>query len=356
MPGGMGGIGGMIGGMLGGGGGMGGMGGMGGPGGGMGGMMGGMNGQNQNNQNTQNMQTNTSDVYDVDRWKRSDDIDQGTNTSAVKMVRDAWEQEDAKKKEKSLRRKSNRKMTGIFAKKRKKEETEAVEKAMERPAGGTVHTPEMKLAEHNIKSVDRQNAEAEAARAAALAAAMEAERLRQAAEKPFNYLGLTSRSSIEPFFTSNPVNSLTLAVDSLAFGSLTLNQTTRTAVAGMPSAMALQHMAASGMTGLPGAAGLAGAPGLPGAAEAPGTPGAAGTSAAGFTGIPAQAGTADASYMPQGTLVGGTIQTPGAMLTMSGAPEHAAKSRNLISSQTGTGYMDMVYANRQKQKYDVRIT
>jgi len=365
MPGGMGGMGGMIGGMLGGGGG-----GMG----GMGGMMGGMNGQNQNgqnNQNTQNTQTNTSDVYDVDRWKRSDGIDQGTDTSAVKMVRDAWEQEDAKKKEKALRRKSNRKMTGIFAKKRKKEETEAVEKAMERPAGGTVHTPEMKLAEHNIKSVKQQTAEEEAARAAALAAAMEAERLRQASIKPFNYLGLTTPSAIEPFFTSNPVNSLTLAVDNLAFGSLTLNQTTRTAVAGMPSSMAAVHMAGlstpngagtAGMYG--GAVGGAGAPGMPGmtasatgstgGAGTAGTPGAAaGIPMAGAAGMPAQAG---ASYMPQAALVGGTIQTPGAMLTMSGAPEHAAKSRNLISSQTGTGYMDMVYANRQKQKYDVRIT
>ncbi len=353
MPGGMGGIGGMIGGMGGSGGGGGMIGGMGGSGG-----MGGMNGQNQNsrnNQNTQNTQDNTSDVYDVDRWKRSDGIDQGTDTSVVKMVRDAWEQEDAKKKEKALRKKSNRKMTGIFAKKRKKEETEAVEKAMERPAGGTIHTPEMKLAEHNIRSVKQQDAEAEAARAAALAAAAEAQRLRRAAEKPFNYLGLTTPSSIEPFFTSNPVNSLSLAVDNLAFESLTLNQTAGPVSAGMPGMAAEQRMVASGLSGYAGTAGYAG---MPDYAETSGYTGVTGTpgTAAGVADSPAQAGSVNASSVPQGTLVGGTVQTPGAMLTMTGAPEQAAKSRNLISSQAGSGYMDMVYANRQRQKYDVRIT
>ncbi|MCD7981337.1 MAG: hypothetical protein LUF32_03320 [Clostridiales bacterium] len=373
MPGGMGGIGGMIGGMLGGGGGMGGMmggggGGMGGPSGGMGGMMGGMNGQNnqnnQNGQNTQSTDANTSDVYDVDRWKRSDGIDQGTDTSTVKMVRDAWEQEESKKKEKSLRRKSNRKTTGILAKRRTKKEQEELENQIEHPKAGTIKTPEMKLAEHNIKSAEQQREEEAAARAAAQAAAIEAARARLRAEKPYNYLGLTAPSAIEPFFTSNPVNSLSLAVDQLAFGSLTLNQTSQSAIAGMPSALAMQYAAMPGavLTGsVPGAAGLPGTAGVPGAAAGAAAAGAIpGAAAAGVPGaipgaVPGMAAGA-AAGMPQAALVGGTIQTPGAMLTMTGAPEHAAKSRNLISSNTGTGYMDMVYANRERQKYDVRIT
>ncbi len=323
--------------------------------GGIGGMMGGMNGQNnQNAQNTQSTDANTSDVYDVDRWKRSDGIDQRTDTSAVKMVRDAWEQEETKKKEKSLRRKSNRKTTGLFAKRRTKKEQEELEAQLEHPKAGTIKTPEMKLAEHNIKSAEQQRAEEEAARAAAQAAAIAAARARLRAEKPYNYLGLTSPSAIEPFFTSNPVNSLSLAVDQLAFGSLTLNQTSRSPVAGMPSALAMQYAAMPGdvLTGsVPGAAGVPGA----NAAGAVSGAAAAGVPHAIPGAVPGMSAGA-AAGMPQAALVGGTIQTPGAMLTMTGAPEHAAKSRNLISSNTGTGYMDMVYANRERQKYDVRIT
>lgn len=211
MPGG--GIGGIVGGLVGGMGGPGGMGGMGGMG-----RMAGMNGQNQ--MNAGNMQPNGADLYDVDRWKRADGMD--APTSNVQMVRDAWDRKDAEKKEKSLLKKSRNKIGSLLQKKKNSTEQETAEIPEARPAGGTIHTAEMKKAERNLMT-EKEEKQANAQRQPEPASMLK----RQAESKdrkPYNYLGLQTPSSIEDFFTSNPLNSVILAVDSLSMGVLGMNQ------------------------------------------------------------------------------------------------------------------------------------
>ncbi len=202
-------------------GGMGGMGGMGGPGRMMGSGMSGMNGQNMSN--PQAGQSGTYDVYDVDRWKRADGMD--ATATNVEMVRDAWDRKEAEKKaakkEKSLLKRSKRKTTGIFAKKERKAEEEAVAAEMERPRTGTIHTSEMKKAEHNIESVE-MDPSAAAVSDAAIPTSLQNDQY--TFSKKYNYLGLETPSRIESFMTSNPLNSVILAVDSLSLGLLTQNQ------------------------------------------------------------------------------------------------------------------------------------
>ncbi|MCD8332389.1 MAG: hypothetical protein LUB63_07710, partial [Oscillospiraceae bacterium] len=211
MPGGMGGLGGMLGGLLGGGGGPGG--GMG----GMGGMMGGMNrNSQQNQQTTQTTSTETSDVYDVDRWKRADGMDDVESKTNVQQVRDAWDRETEEKKKNSLLTK----LKARFSKKKKEEEPPK--------RNGTITMPEAKKAQKRINN-GKDDLPGEAPDyippAAPVAAVPSAAAAVVAAERrPVNYLGLTCYSDLDGFFTANPVNSAILAVDSLALGSLTLNQ------------------------------------------------------------------------------------------------------------------------------------
>ncbi len=204
MPGGMGGLGGMLGGLMGGGG----------PGGGMGGMMGGMNrNSQQNQQTTQTASAETSDVYDVDRWKRADGMDDVESKTNVQQVRDAWDRETEEKKKNSLLTK----LKTRFQKKKKEEEPPR--------RNGTITMPEAKKAQKRINN-GRDDLPGEAPDYVSPAAPVTAIPRAVPAEerRPVNYLGLTCYSDLDGFFTANPVNSAILAVDSLALGALTLNQ------------------------------------------------------------------------------------------------------------------------------------
>lgn len=271
MPGGMmGGMGGLLGGLMGGRGGMGGMGGMG----------GGMN--SQQNQNTQQQGTVTvSDVYDVDRWKRADGMDSVENKTNVQQVRDAWDREAEEKKKKSLLTK----IKSIFRK--KQPETPPV-------VNGTVTTPEMKKAQKRINN----GKEPEQPIAAPVVTVVpDWERLDK------NYLGLFAHSDIDSFFTANPVNSAILAVDSLAFGSLTLNQVN------VPSVTVVSVPAPASVTDS--------AP--TGAAQEPAA-------------IPAQG------------------QPP-----VNPVPSAVGPGRNLIAQRAGTDFMGAFHESREQRKYEVKI-
>lgn len=307
MPGG--GIGGIIGGLvggMGGPGGMGGMGGMGGPGGmgGMGGMTRMANPNGQNQANAGNMQMGEADVYDVDRWKRADGMD--APTSNVQMVRDAWDRKDAEKKEKSLLNKSKNKVGKLLSKKKSSEEHETTIPET-RPVGGTIHTAEMKKAERNLMTEEEQKqADAEARKAAA---ALLQRQVMPAERKPYNYLGLQTPSQIESFFTSNPLNSVILAVDNLSMGVLSLNQVQATAGRDnlSPGEIAGRQMMSRENTEESPVVGAAGAD------------------------------------------MGRNVNARSLSGMQSGV------KGNLIAQQAGTDYMNMVRENRENKKYDVHI-
>ncbi len=268
MPGGMGGMGGLAGMLLGGGGGMGGL------GGGMPGM-GGMGGMGQSQTTATQTTTTTSNEYDVDRWQRADGLD-ATSPTMVQTVRADWDAKKAEQEEKNpLKRLANK-----F--KKKKASGKPTPSEERRPGGGTVVTPEMKKAL-------RTHAEPDTPPPAA--AAIAAEAIAPTAGR--NYLGLDIPTSLDGFFTSNPLNSAYLAVDSLGLGMLALNQI-------LPTAEPLPPVQAP----------------LP-AAPAPTAPAAPQTAA----------------------------PTPG-----------PAPRQNLIAQRSDTRYMNEFHQSREQQKYQVRIT
>lgn len=191
----------------------GGMGGMGGGllGGLMKGAMGGMN-RNPSAGQTQGAETIVDD-YDVARWQRADGLD--VVPTMVQTVRADWDKKKAEEQKKSPLKKLLNKFS------RKKEPKIAISSEPEpRSAGGTIVTPEMKKASQRIKPAAEQEVtvqQAEPPRS----------RSQRCTTDRKNYLGLNFQTELDGFFTSNPVNSAILAVDSLGMGALTLNQITR---------------------------------------------------------------------------------------------------------------------------------
>lgn len=149
-----------------------------------------------------------ADDYDVSRWKRADGLDAPT---MVQTVRADWDKRSAERQEGSPLKK-------LFGKLTRKKEAKASDAAAEpesRPAGGTVVTPEMKKTSQRINPSAEQE---EAAQPAPLRGSECAVRGGK------NYLGLSFQTELGGFFTSNPVNSAILAVDTLGMGVLAFNQ------------------------------------------------------------------------------------------------------------------------------------
>ena len=207
MPGGMGGMGGMMGGM---------------PGmGGLGGMMGGMrSGMQQPQQTQQNTAAAENEIYDVDRWRRSDEQDLPAEPTNVQLVRDAWERESQKKKQKSIKTVLKKLSSRKGKKKAEKEARKQTENKSASPfewpeekKQGTIVMPDMKASQKRITGTKN-----DAADNAPLPA------IEIPYEHGVNYLGLHAPAGIESFFTSSPLNSAILAGDSLSMGPLSLNQ------------------------------------------------------------------------------------------------------------------------------------
>lgn len=153
-----------------------------------------------------------TDDYDVARWQRADGLD--TAPTMVQAVRADWDKKKAEDQQKSpLKR--------LFSKLSRKKETKAAvsSEPEPRPAGGTIVTPEMKKASQRINPTAEREIQAEAPR----------RKVERRTTGGKNYLGLSFQTEIDGFFTSNPVNSAILAVDSLGMGALTLNQITTAA-------------------------------------------------------------------------------------------------------------------------------
>ena len=228
----------------------------------------GMNGQNGSSRNTEP----SSDIYDVDRWKRADDLDSGFEPTMVQTVRDAWERETEEKKKNSLgarihrltqrnKRGENRHKTlkrekrmerrarGKRArrddyerernfenaeiekereyareKRRSEEEPNRVRASYstERPRGtlegNTIITPGMRKATHHIPETFPEDGYwNDPVRDHSVKRSVYKEKKR-------NSIGLSVPAGIDSFFSSSPLNSTLLAVDSLSAGPLTLNQ------------------------------------------------------------------------------------------------------------------------------------
>ncbi len=150
-----------------------------------------------------------SDVYDVDRWKRADDVDAAPTT--VQAVRSAWEREQAEREQRSLKYK----LKTLLKKLSGKKESKGEDRQEAQPAGGTVVMPEMKKASKRISSPGEQVEKERAVPIPEIYGNVKSE---------VNYLGLDVPTGIDDFFTENPLNSAILAVDSLSMGPLTLNQ------------------------------------------------------------------------------------------------------------------------------------
>ena len=207
-------------------------GGMGGMGGGLMGslMRGAMGGMNQNGTRSEPAQS-TSDVYDVDRWKRADGLDY--SATMVQTVRNDWEQKKAAAAKPSLKQKTKALLQRFSHKKVPKQEARNEQTAL--PVGGTVITPEMKKASHRI------NASAEEAGSPSNAAPVS----QMEVVRRENYLGLQFQSELDHFFTENPLNSAILAVDQLGLGPLTLNQIAEKPVAPAQYSQSMDRIAAN---------------------------------------------------------------------------------------------------------------
>ena len=212
-----------------------------------------------------------SDIYDVDRWKRADDLDSGYESTMVKTVRDAWERETREKKKHSLKskildrirfgrrgesrrsmskreRRMERRALGSqgrkddYEKERRYEDADREHESLRnieqngnspdrirsvssvrRPQGmqegNTIITPGMRKALHHIPEVVRDCEDNRACDSSADNKGRPYYRIRE--NSP---IGLMTRAGIDSFFSSNPLNSTLLAVDSLSMGPITLNQ------------------------------------------------------------------------------------------------------------------------------------
>ncbi|MCC8047648.1 MAG: hypothetical protein LIO52_00945, partial [Oscillospiraceae bacterium] len=180
----------------------GGRGGMGGGGMGMGGM-GGMGGMNRGQSAQQTEQTQTADEYDVDRWQRADGLD---NTSAIEQVRADWDKYEQSKKAR---------LPSIFKRRRTGENKTPHEETAQPAAQPSRPAPKPK---------ERAAAPSAPVPAPIVPSAAPTQAAAVAAEDWHSCIGLSTPASIDGFFLQNPLNSTYLAVDTLALGSITLNQ------------------------------------------------------------------------------------------------------------------------------------
>lgn len=142
----------------------------------------------------------SADVYDVDRWKRADGLD---NTTMVQTVRRDWEQ--------TQKQSPGQKIKAWFQRKPAKPATP--EETPLEPVHGTVAMPDIKRTQRRIQT----NVEQEPA-------PNQPVQPQQSDPHAENYLGLDFPTALESFFTANPLNSAILAVDRLGFEPLSLNQ------------------------------------------------------------------------------------------------------------------------------------
>lgn len=179
-------------------------GGRGGMGGGMGmGVMGGMGGMNRGQSAQQTEQTQTADEYDVDRWQRADGLD---NTSAIEQVRADWDKYEQSKKAR---------LPSIFKRRRTGEN--------KTPHGETAQ-PAAQPSKPAPKPTERAAAPSVPAPAPTVPSPAPTQAAAAAAEDWHSCIGLSTPASIDGFFLQNPLNSTYLAVDTLALGSIMLNQ------------------------------------------------------------------------------------------------------------------------------------
>lgn len=308
----------------------------GGPGRGMGGMK--MNSMNGESQGTQS----SSDVYDVDRWKRADDLDSGFEPTLVQTVRDAWERETKEKKKNSPLAKIRtffQRKAGMESQRKKKRREERMERRAQGSAarrddyekergyeeaeraresgrdsrengehqnrslerisserqrgmkeGNTIITPGMRKSLHHVPEISEEEESPSRSETDSLVQFKESR----------NLIGLRTGAGIDSFFGNSPLNSILLAVDSLSFGPLTVNQVRQ------------QEVSFNADSGL----------------------------------FPREK-TADSYAGPssEGESVSDKIRPPGG----------SNMKINLITNRTGTHYMNSLREEREQRKYDVRV-
>ncbi|MCC8123614.1 MAG: hypothetical protein LIO58_08740, partial [Oscillospiraceae bacterium] len=155
--------------------------------------------------------------YDVDRWKQAEST--GAAVSAdktmVQQVREGWDQRESSGKGLFGRTKKNN-----IATRRAEEAANADQTERDaRPAGGTVNYMEQakrKKAQEEQEGTARR-------REPPPKRVMENCPIAQEFGKQ-NYLSLSIKTGIDSYFSSNPLNSALLAVDTLGMEGLTLNQ------------------------------------------------------------------------------------------------------------------------------------
>lgn len=218
MAGGMGGMGGM-------GRGMGGLGGLGSFGAGRGGAAGGQGASNGAQNQSGAAEGNSSDLYDVDRWQRAEEEQAAANReyadtglSALEQVKKEWENKSDKKT--SRLKKLLRKDTDQASRKPRG----AAAQAEQTDYAGTQYVranPARKMVE-----------ERKLGQSAEVQEQSEEERFAGSGGEGYS---APVKSEFERFFSSNPINSTILSVDSLSMGPLTMNQLYRSSDSGRAS-------------------------------------------------------------------------------------------------------------------------
>lgn len=333
-----------------------------GPGGGMG-----MNDPGRGGQNTETI----SDLYDVDRWKRADDLDSGFEPTMVQTVRDAWERNTEEKRKNSpvsriravfqrknrkntlkRERKMERRALGSRSRRDdyererdfedagiKHEHTLEKERSEERPnrayasvsperprgtlEGNTIITPGMRKAAHHVPESfqdDKRWSSAYADR-----------HFNGSSRNPIkrNPIGLTTHAGIDSFFQASPLNSTLLAVDVLSSGPLTLNQVRQEEV---------PVTTASGFFPVEQAVPESGFPEKnPLSVEEMSSNHAVPANLAAREAIPAGSDHSERSAFSSASSGGSNV------------------TGNLITNHTGTHYMDAFRESREQRKYEVHV-